>query len=320
MLEAQHAALQQGAEFHPEAYLRAERLRATQNDAPKPSRAWVATMKVPFLDTSPMIGPASCTEQAFEEPLLRHCVLDPSTLVFEKRLGGGLDGFVWKVRFGNKGPFALKLFWDNPPESEHYYAAQRECHNAAIFQMMEASLAKATADSRSIQVHANPRTQDDAMDNLFAFCDDAQMPPDPKSPFITTIEPGSSNTTSITSMPRLRKCYGWLKLGGEVFDSLPRRLQAHPYTVSKITRSISSSEEYTVLIYEYVEEGENDPAVVEEVDRFFWLAGFSHTFSPAARNWKNGVLIDLSDMIEARGYGWLKMLYGPWEASQILVE
>lgn len=66
-------------------------------------------MKVPFLDVSPMIGPPSCTEQAFEESLLRHCVLDPSTLVWEKRLGGGLDGYVWKVRFGNKGPFALKL-------------------------------------------------------------------------------------------------------------------------------------------------------------------------------------------------------------------
>lgn len=181
-------------------------------------------------------------------------------------------------------------------------------------------MAKATADSRSIHVHANPQTQDDALDNLFAFCDEAQMPPDPNSPFITAIEPGSSNTASITSMPRLRKCYGWLKLGREVFNSLPMRLRAHPYTVSKTMRSISCSEEYTVLIYEYVEEGENDPAVVEEVDRFFWLTGFSHTFSPAARNWKSGVLIDLSDMVEASGYGWLKMLYGPWKALEILKE
>jgi hypothetical protein len=25
------------------------------------------------------------------------------------RLGGGLDGFAWKVAFGNQGPFVLKV-------------------------------------------------------------------------------------------------------------------------------------------------------------------------------------------------------------------
>lgn len=189
--------------------------------------------------------------------------------------------------------------------------------------MIEASIAQAAADSRSIRVHANPQSQDEALDNQFAFSDEnlAQPSGDGSKPAsLSTINPESPNTVSITSMPPLRECYGWLKLRGEVFNDLPMELRVQPYTVSKIKRSVDSGEKYIALVYEYIEEGENDPAVVEEVDRFFWLTGFSHTLSPAARNWKSGVLIDLADMIDAGGYGWDPTLYGPWKASEILVE
>lgn len=82
---------------------------------------------------------------------------------------------------------------------------------------------------------------------------------------------------------------------------------------------MSVDKEYTAIVYEYVQEGENPPAVVEGVANFLWLAGFSHIISPAARKRKSGVLVDLSDFVHAGGYGWHPKLYGPMKAHMILV-
>lgn len=188
---------------------------------------------------------------------------------------------------------------------------QRECQNAAVLQMIDAALAQAAAESKPIRVHGNPRTKSEALDNLYAFSDESRL---------AQSRPESSETVSLLSMPRVRKCFGWLRLGGDIFRQLPLELRAPSYKISKIQRSMPSDKEYLALIYEYIEEGENHEAVVEDVDRFFWLAGFSHTPSPAARNWKSGVLIDLADIIHVGGYGWKKELYKPWTADCILVE
>ncbi|KAJ4162719.1 hypothetical protein NW754_014137 [Fusarium falciforme] len=293
--------------MNPALELRLEaQLRAT-----RPSPIWQRAMQVPFLDDKPMNGPPSCTEQDLKLPHLRQCTFDFNTIAWERKLGGGLDGYVWKVWFGEKGPFALKVFWDTePPEFHHYYAAQRECQNAAVFQVIEAAIAQAAVESRPIRVLANPKTKQEARYNLFWFSDEARLASFPED--LEAVE--------ITSMPRFRKCYGWVKFSGEILKTLPIKLRAQPRTVSKIQRSISSSNEYTAIVYEYVEEGENKEAVVEEVDRFCWLTGFSHNLSPAARNWKSGVLVDLADIVHARGYGWHEVTYKPWAADLILVE
>ena len=66
--------------------------------------------QIPFLDDAPMLGPPSCTAVDFKQPRLRRCPFDLEDMVIEARLGGGADGYVWKVRFGDEhGPFALKL-------------------------------------------------------------------------------------------------------------------------------------------------------------------------------------------------------------------
>ncbi|KAF4448118.1 hypothetical protein F53441_8434 [Fusarium austroafricanum] len=199
-------------------------------------------------------------------------------MTWEDRLGGGLDRYVWKVWIEEMGPFALK-FWDtDPPDFLHYYAAQRECQNAAVLQMMEAAITQAAVES--------PR----------------------------------SESTRILGPRTRRKCFGWLRLSGDIFRRFPLEMRAPSYKVSKIQRSMSSSRNYIALVYEYVEEGENDEAVVEDVDRFFWLAGFSHTISPSAENWKSGVLVDLADIVYAGGYGWKKQFYRARTADWILIE
>lgn len=83
--------------------------QAQQNVARKPHAFRERAMQVPFLDDNPMSGPPPCTSQDFELPRLRKCTFDPSTIQFQKKLGGGLDGYVWKVWFGDVGPFALKI-------------------------------------------------------------------------------------------------------------------------------------------------------------------------------------------------------------------
>jgi hypothetical protein len=46
---------------------------------------------------------------AFKTSLLHQCPFDLTTISSGACLGGGIDGYVWKVRFGESGPFALKV-------------------------------------------------------------------------------------------------------------------------------------------------------------------------------------------------------------------
>lgn len=177
--------------------------------------------------------------------------------------------------------------------------------------MMEAAIAKAAITSTPIRVKAKPQTQDDALNNLFAFSDEGRL---------AQSDTGSAETVPIVSMPRTRKCFGWLRLSGDMLCRLPLDLKAPSFTISKIQRSMSSNMNYIALVYEYIEEGENEKAVVEYVDRFFWVAGFGHTISPSAQNWKEGVLVDLADIVHIGGYGWKKELYKPRTADLILIE
>jgi hypothetical protein len=90
--------------------------------------------------------------------------------------------------------------------------------------------------------------------------------------------------------------------------------------VDKLTRFIERDKEYTAILYEYIEEGQNDADVVQEAVDFFWLVGFSFTLSQLPQNWKSGVLIDLCDIAPPRGYGWFEKSYrrGPYSAALML--
>lgn len=75
-------------------------------------RRRLKAMSKPFLDDEFMEGPPRYRGSDYRQPRLRRSTFDPKTLVFESRLGGGDDGFVWKVRFGGEGPFAMKVVSD----------------------------------------------------------------------------------------------------------------------------------------------------------------------------------------------------------------
>ncbi|CAK7231483.1 hypothetical protein SEUCBS140593_007937 [Sporothrix eucalyptigena] len=126
-------------------------------------------------------------------PRLRKCPFDLDTVDWRhaKLLGTGMDGCVWRVRFGKDSLYyALKLFWDADPEKLEgcYFAAQRECQNAALLQSMRASLdqeaaAQAVLDSggtfpdgegngpgaNPTLVFVNPKDEEEAACNLYSF-------------------------------------------------------------------------------------------------------------------------------------------------------
>jgi hypothetical protein len=105
-----------------------------------------------------------------------------------------------------------------------------------------------------------------------------------------------------------------------VFKGYPWHIMPPVTTVSKIKRFFPRDKDYMAIIYEYVEEAENQHDAVQEAMDFFWLAGFSRTLSPLNKNWKSGVLVDLSDIAPPWGYAWKDVLYrkGPASASIML--
>ncbi len=223
-------------------------------------------------------------------------------------------------------PSATRLqFWDfEPPKSLRYWGVQRECQNAALLQMMETAVEQAVAAQRPVLVIPDPASHDDAKVNQAAFCDEGRQH-QPRLPAQQQPEPSAETPAAvlgvraITTVPRMRKCYGWLTLPRGLFDGTPSWLRP-PYLTfgMKLKRFMQPGQEYPAILYEYVEYGENDPSRVQEALDFFSLAGFSATMSPLARNWKSNVLLDLGDIVHARGFGWKERYYKPRDADIVL--
>ncbi|KAH7019702.1 hypothetical protein EDB80DRAFT_870323 [Ilyonectria destructans] len=125
--------------------------------------------------------------------------------------------------------------------------------NAAVLQMMEAAIAQAAVKSTPIRVHANPRTQNEALNNIYAFSDEGQV-----------FRQAEAQRRRVPPPP-----FG---LEGAVFQGL------QDPEVDVVRQELHRPGSRVV------EEGENDEAVVDDVDRFFWLAGFGPTISPSAKN------------------------------------
>ncbi|KAF5019863.1 hypothetical protein F66182_8142 [Fusarium sp. NRRL 66182] len=246
-----------------------------------------------FLDDRILDGPPSYSKSDFEKPRLRKCRFHVANIDWEasRCIGGGLDGYSWMVFFGKEGPYVLKMFWDLE-HPKHYFAPERECQNAAVLAMMEASVDGAVAESTKVYLNPSPKTKQDAAANLYAFTKESlQSPSQHMQGF------------NMSCLPRLRKCYGWLKISGR--DSrIPWALWPPTLDVGKIQRRMSGDREHMAIVYEYIQEEANDPKTTDEVVTFLWRAGFSFTNYPEERNWKGGVLLDLSEIVHVEGYGW----------------
>lgn len=138
------------------------------------------------------------------------------------------------------------------------------------------------------------------LENMFAFCVERRNAN-------TTADSGSdSQKKRVSDMPRMRKCYGWITISGhDIFGQLPFKWWPPHLVLEKKRRLLTRDGVYTALVYEYVEEGDNSEALIENSPTFFREARFSHTRSSLARNWKQSVLIDISDIVYPGGFGWV---------------
>ncbi|KAB5536038.1 hypothetical protein GE09DRAFT_971703 [Coniochaeta sp. 2T2.1] len=270
-----------------------------------------------FLDETLMDGPAGCKLSDFARPRLRKCPFDIRSIAWKdaKVLGSGLDGWVWRVNFGDQGPFALKLFWiaEQPLKDPDNFAVQRECQLVAHLQMIQAAMEEANKEggSRPVLVFPDPKTREDARDNLAGFAQENRL--NPPSPEL------QEQMVPLTSIPPIRKCYGWLKFDTDkILPMIPLRLRPQPTGVDKVVRRIEKGKEYIAIVYEYIEDGPNDPAKVEAFLKFMHLAGFCSASSPHGRNWQNSMLLDFSDMIGTASWGWHESRYRFFSASFFL--
>lgn len=161
-----------------------------------------------------------------------------------------------------------------------------------------------------ILIDPNPDSETAAKSNLRAFSNEVRQ----KRRVSTT-----ENLVSITTMPRMRKCYGWLKFSSNQLDRMPRSLFPPVMKLDlKTKRCMYEGMEYTAVVYEYIEEGENKIDDVKSVLDFLWQVGFAFPQPSKENNWKSGVLIDHSDIVAPGWLGWRVREYGPRRAKGVL--
>ena len=181
-----------------------------------------------------------------------------------------------------------------------YLAVQQESQAVAHLQMMQAAIDQANKEggANPVLLSPDPKTREDALANVFAFADENRLsPPSPEARERDRLVP-------ITSIPPIAKCYGWLRFNtDEILPRIPRRLRPHGVTIEKTKRCIEPGKEHIAIVYEYIEDGENDPSKVEEFLEFMHLVGFCPA-SSHGRNWKRSMLVDFSDFIGTASYGW----------------
>ncbi|ENH66585.1 hypothetical protein Focb16_v005862 [Fusarium oxysporum f. sp. cubense] len=258
-----------------------------------------------FLDDEILHGPPSYSKSDFSKPKLRKCRFDVADINWDisSPIDGGFDGYSWKVFFGRNGPYVLKMFWD-VEHTEQYFAPERECQNAAILAMMEESVCQATVKSTKIHLNPNPKSKEEASANFYAFTEESLH-----------LQSQNAQVFGISSIPRMRVCYGWAKVGRDhvPLNSWPRKLK-----FGKKDRYMSVEQEHIAIIYEYIEDKTNDQGTVEKVATFLWQAGFTFTNYPEKGNWRDGVLVDLSEVVHVHGYGWKEKLFKQRDSTTLL--
>ena len=145
------------------------------------------------------------------------------------------------------------------------------------------------------------------MDNLLAFSTEGRE----------RHQVRDADAVHVSSIPRLKKCFGWLKIEGEQLCNLPWQVCPRVVKLPKCAdRRIWPDRQYFFIVYEYIPEGDNDKGEMQLALDFLWLAGFEFSQLLRKENWKSGVLVDLSDIIAPVGYSWHKNGYHRTDASR----
>ncbi|OIW30771.1 hypothetical protein CONLIGDRAFT_573333 [Coniochaeta ligniaria NRRL 30616] len=255
----------------------------------------------PFLDEQPMVGSPDRSWHRFRHPLLRKCPFE-AEMKFGRVLGYGMDGAVWKVSIGGR-IFALKVFWDNTvPESDYYYAIQRECHNGALLQMIQSAVQES---DEPIYLHPNPKTWRETVANLQAFSDEGRQ----RQRF-----GDMAGAVQYNSTPRIRECFGWTTVNESQLSALPRGGRPPCFTVRNQWRALKEGQDHFAIVYEFIPERAGDAlataADIQPQLDFFWLAGFAFAPEMRTEEWhKFGLFMDMCDLKCPWAVGWSELAH-----------
>ncbi|KAM7191161.1 hypothetical protein V8F33_009032 [Rhypophila sp. PSN 637] len=242
----------------------------------------------PFQHHQPLQGDAPRAWENFRQPKLWPCPFAEG-FEWEALLGAGVDGFVSQVTMLGRS-YALKVFWNTVPplEPERYWAFQRECQNAALFEMITSAVHAASNQDDAVYLHPRPSTRDGAIRNLQAFSDEGRQ----NSRFRSL--PEAVQVTAKT-MPHLRRCYGWTTVSpADITNAIKRGLPRTLHTSDMLCTISPGTGDRNAIVYEYIPEHKSDPAVAQQEIDFLWRAGFQFTYPARLEDWRDGVLLDLS--------------------------
>jgi hypothetical protein len=164
-----------------------------------------------------------------------------------------------------------------------------------------------------IYLHPEPKTFKDAVANLRAFSDEGRKE--------RTLQ-HRPNAVAYTSAPRLRECFGWIKINGGELCNLDREIRPPKDVLDRIVREILPSEDYYAIVYGFIPEPQQPldmDAIQTQLD-FCWLAGFC-LVPMEPENWKgSGVLIDMADIICPWHAGWFQARYRRLLAKELFID
>lgn len=127
-----------------------------------------------------------------------------------------------------------------------------------------------------------PHGREEAKKNYYSFCKEKS---DLRREQGISKEGQSKLMGRISSLPRMMECYGWLKLHSKTWENLPSSLGAPYARFHRLRRYMEADTEYTALVYEVINGGENESSTVEQVADFIYHVGFSVDTSHAKSGW-----------------------------------
>ncbi|KFY95926.1 hypothetical protein V498_03004 [Pseudogymnoascus sp. VKM F-4517 (FW-2822)] len=241
-----------------------------------------------FLSEELQQGPPLSSWADFKASRLRQYPHYKEEITFYEVLGSGVDGTVLKVCFGDGEPVAMKVFYHtrrpNPIDGIiRYWPFERECRNMSLIEKVKYGIEQ----SSPIYLRSKISTRDEAIQNLFAFSTEGCR----KNIFQAVRE-----TESVSSIPDMTNCHGWVKVPGETLPS--RRLR----------RRFDPSFDFYAIVYDFVSPSNLQVGIVQAQLDFFYVVGFSIE-TLKADNWEGkGLLVDFCDILSPLDRFWCPSL------------
>ncbi|AEO56690.1 hypothetical protein MYCTH_2078222, partial [Thermothelomyces thermophilus ATCC 42464] len=231
----------------------------------------------PFLSSEPMQGEPPCRWADFLSPKLRRFPRDGQRVRWVKFLGHGAEGIVCRVRFGDDNQhFALKTFFYTAPlplsASDRYglgmWSLEGEARMVASLEQVCSGLRQASHSP--VFVPKQRITRLDALSSLYACSDEGRQ----SRVFGDLPEDQKVSLSDMFASTRVRRCYGWIRLGGEALMHLNRLISWDKRLERKgelIPAFFEPERHYYGIVYEYIPPATLEvDAVQRQIDFFYY--------------------------------------------------